>query len=218
MAVLTLPPYGQHIVFLGSTGTGKSILAEQMLQRYSSYLAIDSQDSLDRLQGLKIKRPQHIDWVMTASKRIIYKPKPEYLFKEAFNYIFKSFLETSKKNKKKPRICYIDEIYHIGYGVNFPVYLPKGMTTARQRALSFWIATQRPKMIPVPVLTEASLIIVFMLSRYEDIKYISGFSRSNPKAFMEVLQAQQKDHSFIIINNHEGTWQKFPPIKRSGTK
>ena len=196
-----------------------------MLSRYTSYLAIDSQDSLDRTKGFKIKRPNHLDWLLKFNERIVYKPKPEYLFKEAFNYIFKNFLESSKKrkpgqilNRENPRICYVDEIYHIGYGVNFPVWLPKGMTTARQRKLSFWISTQRPKMIPVPVLTEASLIIVFMLSRYEDIKYISGFSRSNPKAFMEVLQQQQKDHSFIIINNHEGTWQKFPPIKRSGIK
>ena len=213
MPKLELPPYGQHTVFLGSTGTGKSWLAEHMLQQYSSYLAIDSQDSLDRLEGIKIKRPNNMDWILKFYNRIVYKPKPEYLFKEAFNFIFKSFLENSTKKKKKPRILYIDEIYHVGYGVNFPVWLPKGMTTARQRGLSFWIATQRPKMIPVPVLTEASKIIVFMLSRYEDIKYISGFSRSNPKALLEALQQQKKDRSFIVIDNHEGTWTKYPKLR-----
>jgi hypothetical protein len=212
MASISLPPYGQHLVFLGATGSGKTFLAETMLRYYESILAINSQDSLE-LKGFEVKNPNSLNWSLPLCKKLIYTPKPEFLDKHSFNYVFKKFLESSSKKKPNPRICYIDEIYHCGYGNSFPQWLPKGLATARQKQLSFWISTQRPKAIPIPVLTEASKIFVFFLNREDDIKYVSGFARKDQKGFMQALYEQTDDHSFIVIDARKGEWEKYPKLK-----
>jgi len=213
MPVLQLPDYGKHLIFLGSTGSGKTYLAEKMLQRYARTFAIDTQDSLD-IPGNRIRSPDLLAWKLKIHARLHYVPRPEYLDRETWNYVLKTILLSSEKKKPKPRVIYIDEIFHLGFGaVSFPDWLSKSVTTARQRKLSYWISTQRPRMIPGEILTEASKIYVFYLSKAEDIKFISGFSRSDPKQLQEALSLQQDDYSFIEIDNRKGTWQKFQKLK-----
>jgi len=212
MAKFELPEYGQHVVFLGSTGCGKSTAAQYMLEYYSHFIAIDTQDSLD-LDGMRVSNPGLMKAYMKLFRRIQYVPKPEYLTRQNFDNLFRSILESSSKKQPKPRVLYIDEIFHIGYGASFPSWLPRSITTARQRKISFWIATQRPKMIPQPVLSEASRILVYRLAKEDDIKYAASFARSNSKELYKVLQAQEDDYSFIEINTRKGTWEKKPALK-----
>jgi len=209
---LILPGYGQHIVFLGSTGSGKSTAAEEMLQYYSHYVAVDSQDSLDKLTGLTIRTPAGIKTAVNLFPRLIYKPRPDYLTKRNFDQFFRIMLESTSKKRPRPKILYIDEIYHVGYGASFPSWLPRSITTARQRHLSFWMSTQRPKQIPAPVMSEASRIIIYRLAKEDDIKYAASFARSNSKELYRVLQEQQDDFSFIEINTRTGQWEKKPAL------
>lgn len=212
MPILKLPNYGQHIVFVGATGSGKTFLASKMLEHYDRYFLIDTQDSLD-LEGKIIREPERLSWWIRIYDRIRYVPKPEYLDGAYFNYVFKQLLESSTKKRKRPRVIYIDEIYHIGYGAGFPVWLPKSITTARQRGLSFWITAQRPRNIPVPVLSEASKIYVFYLNKEDDIKYIASFARSDKKLLEKTLFEQEDDFSFIEIDARKGLWTKYPKLK-----
>lgn len=212
MPELTLPKYGQHLVFLGATGSGKSFLASAMLEYYDRYFLIDTQDSLD-LEGKVVREPERISWYLRFYDRIRYVPKPEYIAGEYFNYIFKKILESSTKRKKRERVVYIDEIYHLGYGAGFPIWLPKSITTARQRGLSFWVCAQRPRNIPMPVLSEASRIYVFYLNKEDDIKYVASFARTDKKKLEKTLYEQKDDYSFIEIDARKGTWKEFPPLK-----
>lgn len=212
MPTLELPAYGKHIVLAGSTGSGKSYMAEKMIKHYDSYFAIDTQDSL-AIPGHTLKTPGNLAMYLSWFKQLHYTPRPEYLHRDAFNYVFKTLLNSTTKKKPRPRICYIDEIYHVGYGTNFPAWLPKAITTARQRQLSFWIATQRPRQIPIPILSEASKIYVFYLAKLDDAKLIASFARENPKELFSVLANQQDDYSFVEIDCRKGSWQLFPPLK-----
>jgi ABC-type dipeptide/oligopeptide/nickel transport system ATPase component len=215
--VLELPPYNRHIVMVGSTGSGKSWLAESMLKYYDSYFAIDTQDSLE-IPGHRIISPDHLPFMLQVFKKLHYVPKPELLERDVFNFVFKTLLDSSSKKKPHQRVIYIDEIYHVGYGTAFPNWLPKAITTARQRQLAFWISTQRPRQIPIPIFSEASKIYVFYLSKEDDCKLISSFARTNKKELFETLLNQQDDYSFIEINCRKGTWEKYPPLTRTKTK
>jgi DNA helicase HerA-like ATPase len=209
--ILEMPDYGQHIVFLGSTGSGKSHLAEAMLNEYSRYVGIDTQDSL-AVNGAKLKNPNFLKQYLWLYKRIHYVPNPDYMNRLSWDFVLRTLAFSSTKKKPKPKIVYIDEIYHLGFNQNFPVWLPKAVATCRQKQISFWISTQRPKMIPVATISEASRIFIFYLSRGEDIEYISKFARRDRKGFEKALLEQKNDYSFIEVNNRLGTWQKFNKI------
>ncbi len=212
MPKLLLPNYGQHITFLGATGSGKSVLACKMLEQYERYLAIDTQDSLD-IKGKVIKNPASLKLQYKLQDRIKYTPQPDFISSGYFNRIFKEVLGSSTKRHPNPRIIYIDEIFHIGFGQSFPSWLPKSIATARQRQLSFWISTQRPRCIPMPVLSEASKIYVFYLNKEDDVKYVSSFARTDKKLLEQSLYEQKDDYSFIEIDARKGTWQKYPKLK-----
>lgn len=215
-----MPEQGRHIVFLGTNGSGKSVIAMKFLQNKQRYFAIDTQDGLDTGDTIlpakpkKIVTPQGLPLQLWLNKRIRYVPKPEYMERVWWDYVFKKFFESSTKKKPRPNTLYIDEIYHLGYGhANFPRWLPKMMTSARQRKLSLYICTQRPRMIPGEVITESAKIYVFFLSKEDDIKYVSGFVRKDKKGFEQELYNQQDDFSFFEIDTRKGTFRKFPAIK-----
>jgi len=208
-----MPEYGKHIIFLGSTGSGKSVLAQEMLRYYDRKFVIDTQDSLD-VKGSRIRSPDLLSLRLKIHDNIHYVPRPEYLNRDTWNEVLKTLLMSSEKRHPKKRIVYIDEIFHLGFGhAAFPDWLSKSVTTARQRKIGYWISTQRPRMIPGEILTEAAKIYVFYLSKADDIKFISGFSRSDPKELQTLLSSQKDDFSFIEIDNRKGTYTKFPKIK-----
>lgn len=213
MAILVPPQSGQHVLFVGSTGSGKSELAQSIMQHAPRSFCIDTQDSLDRLDGRILKDPHALPGKLKRNDFILYKPDPVYrVGPDWWDYIFLCLSSSTSKKKPVPRWCYIDEIYHLGYGMNFPKQLPQAITTARQRKLSFLISTQRPKQIPLPVITEVAYIYVFYLARYEDRKTIAEYSRDDKRAAMKALDSLKNDFSFIQINIRTGIWEVFPPV------
>lgn len=211
MPTIAKPKYGEHIIFAGTTGCGKSTLGEELLKVMDSTFVIDTQDGLDHLpKHHKVTNPNNLKFTLKFFKKIRYVPSPEYLHQSSWNFVFKTLSESSSKRKPNPRVIYIDEIYHIGYGTSFPNWLPKLATTARQKKLSLWIAAQRPSMIPIPTMSECTRFYIFYLSYEEDIKKIAKFSRR--RGLIEDLMNIQYDYSFIELDRVKGEWRKMPPI------
>ena len=164
MPAIKIPDYGKHVMFLGSTGSGKSYLAEKMLSKVKSYFIFDTQDVFDFEHAKIVMKPSEaVKAIQKNIKRIIYKPHRRYQTREINEIIINELLDSSTKKHKRPRVIYIDEIFHLGYERSFPSALPIGLAISRQRALSFWISTQRPKLIPTNILSEASYIFCFFL-------------------------------------------------------
>jgi len=214
MAKLGLIKPGQHAVLLGSTGSGKSVLAQKIVECFEGKFVIDTQDSLNFNDTKVIKEPERIEWLLKHHKAIQYIPKTEYRNKTSWNYVFQKINESSSKRKPVPRIVYIDEIRHIGYGNSYPSWLSANLVTARQKKISFLVAAQRPKNLPPEILTEASKLYVFYLSRAEDIKFVSEFSRTDPKALQaELNNMDADDYNFLEIDVRKGTFVKYPKIQ-----
>jgi energy-coupling factor transporter ATP-binding protein EcfA2 len=214
--ILTLPELGKHACFLGMTGSGKSELCQHMINAYENVrvFCIDPDDSVELKGGKTVTSPGEAKFWFKIYDKIRYVPKHEYFEREVWEDLFQWLISTSTKKKPNPMIIHINEIYRLGYGANFPVGLPVTMATARKRKISMFIETQRPKAIPIPVLTEASRIFVWILRRLDDRKYIAGYiGGDDVKGFLSVLNNQKKDFSFIEIDGDTGEWTKFPPLK-----
>jgi hypothetical protein len=207
---------------MGMTGSGKSELCQRILNAYGSdvrVFCIDPDDSVELKNSKTVRTPTQAKFWFTFYKRIRYLPDREFFNREDWEELFDWLISTSTKKKPNPMIIHINEIYRLGYGNNFPQSLPVAMATARKRKISLFIETQRPKAIPVPVLTESSRIYLFILRRFDDRKYMAGYiGGDDTKTFLSVLNNQQKNYSFIEIEGDEGHWQKMPPINIKNRK
>jgi hypothetical protein len=207
---------GEHILALGRTGSGKTYFSERFIQSSGlPYFCIDTQDSVD-LPGYVLTSPNPwpgLDYYLKKYDQIRYVPKMKYREREWWNWLFEKLVFSSSKKDPHPRIIHINEIYHIGYGIFFPDWVSKGLTTARQRHISFYIEAQRPKNIPTPVISESSRIYCFKLKRKDDKKYVAENCGEDEKEMFAVLNSLELDHSFIEINDTAGTWRKMPKIK-----
>lgn len=209
--ILKLEPYGKHLIFCGTNGSGKTFLAKQMVQHYDRYFIIDTKGNID-LPGKIVKSPENLAYHLKLWDKIIYRPHRNYRNARAWNYVFNALMDSSSPKKKNERVILIDEVFHVGYGPSFPTALPIFATSARESGLSLWCNTQRPSQLPLPIFTEAAKIYVFYLTRRRDIKTIAEFSREDEKECLKILKSQQYDNSFIEIDNRTGTWKKFPKL------
>lgn len=208
MGKILLPKLGEHLIFCGTTGSGKTYLAERMLAQYDRTFVFDTHNSLNSVDGAKVKTPENLTLNLAIYSKIRYIPKLDYRTKTAFNFVVKKLMtERGGKN----RVIYIDEIYHLGYAQSFPDWLARGISTARQRKTSLFISSQRPTNIPMSLLTEASRIFCFYLSYDEDIKKLSLFVRDS-KNFKEEMLKQKYDYSFIEIDRIKGLWTKHQKL------
>ncbi len=205
---LQLPRPGEHVVFVGTTGSGKTYLASKLLSYVERSIVFDTHGTVPVEGSVKVDHPGAVAWNLRWYHRIRYVPKLEYRTREHWNQVVK-FLLT--RNLGKKRVIYIDEIFHLGFGPSFPDWLSRGISTARQRQTSFWISSQRPMNIPMAVMTEASRIYAFYLSYEDDIKKLSKFVRDS-KAFQEVMLGLKYDYSFVEIDRIKGTWRKLPKL------
>lgn len=217
MGIISLPKLGKHQVFMGMTGSGKSELCQQIINSYGDNVrvfCIDPDDSVELKGAKRVKTPAQAKFWFAFYNKIRYTPDREYFNRDDWEELFDWLCSTSTKKKPKPMIIHINEIYRLGYGNNFPQSLPVTMATARKRQISLFIETQRPKAIPVPVLTEASRIYTFILRRLEDRKYIAGYiGGDDTKTFLSVLNNQSKNYSFLMIDGDDGSWQRMNPIR-----
>ncbi|MBT9131454.1 MAG: hypothetical protein DDT41_01760 [candidate division WS2 bacterium] len=208
MGVIALPEYGEHLIFCGTTGSGKTYLAQNMIANYDRYFVFDTHNTL-QMEGVLITNPYRMNSKILGYDKIVYRPDLEWRTKEAYNYVIKMLVTT---RGGKNRIIYIDEIFHLGYGQSFPDWLSRGISTARQRKSSFWISTQRPSNIPMAILTEARRIYIYYLSYSEDVKKLAKFSR-DPTNFYRSASTLKYDYSFLELDRIKGSFSKHSPLK-----
>jgi energy-coupling factor transporter ATP-binding protein EcfA2 len=220
MPEVKIPAIGQQIIAIGTRGSGKSELMVCLLQLSPAErkICIDTQNGLgkDLPEYKLIKSPQYLPWKLKVWKKLRYVPDNQYRNRTAWEYVFNTIAESSSKSKPKPIDVYIDELMHIGYGMSFPSSLPILCSTARQKRIGVWIATQRPTMIPIPILTEATTIYVFYLKYLEDLKKIGKFSRMDKLS--KELREMQLNHQFIELNGLTGTYRIMPKLDLEGIK
>lgn len=214
MATLTIPKYGQHAMFLGSTGSGKTYLAERMLDNVNSYFVFDTQDSLDLIASVRVTNPKEcIKLLKKGIKKIQYCPEFKYQNKIINGFILDEIMQSSSKRHKKPRVIYIDEIFHFGYDNSFPKEIPVALATCRQKAISIWISTQRPKRIPTNILSESTYIYQFFLTKYDDIDIVADSVRNQKEYIDTAVNLDKEEHAFIVVDQSNGTFKKYNAIE-----
>lgn len=179
---------GQHVLFVGKNGTGKTTLAEKILSAKQYVIVIDTKGEL-RWSGFQITSDAEKAFNDTHT---ILRPngdlrKVEHVFRRAL--------------KEGGWHVYVDELYMIGIGSvqRFPPSFIEALTRGRSKKVTVYMGTQRPRFVPVFVFTEPRHIFVFNLSsRYDRVHVAKSVGD-------ERLATKMQGHQFLYANTDQET-------------
>lgn len=159
----------ESVFIAGRTGSGKSFLAKTYLASYPAVIALDTKEDLDWNEVPRddlniIDTLADLPYAASQPRcKVIYRPrleemKPEY-WDEFFRYCY----------ERKNCIVWVDEVMSIcPSAFKIPEYYKGILTRGRSRNTAVWSLSQRPKDIPIVIMSESKHFFVFDLNMAED--------------------------------------------------
>lgn len=225
-AVLRAPSYEDRILFLGSTGTGKSQAARMLLGAgYRRWVALDWKGDFNPIGEYRlVEAPPWEDRRAWRADRLLYRPKSsEHRSARSMDSVLRWLFERAQddydaKNRRPraPRIVYVDEALHLGKGRQTAA-LSDLATAGRSLGIGLWVGSQRPRWIPVEIRSEAFRWLIFFLAYTEDEKEVVRYAKG--QLTEEQLQEGWQNHSFWELERLEDSTGRlrvrarhFPPL------
>lgn len=197
----------EHVFIAGSTGSGKSQLAEIYLagKDFPYVVKLDTKgEYFERLaenkevwRGLEenvdytvVFRLKDLDEVTT--KKIIYVPDFEEQEIGFYDSLMKWVYERTNTT------LWVDELMSVAENpLRYPRYLKALMTRGRSRKCSVWALTQRPKEIPSIIMANSSHFYIFNLNLPQDRETLVKVTDQK-----EFMQKPQKYHFWYYKIGH----------------
>lgn len=182
----------ERAVFVGRTGSGKTLLAKSLLVTYPHVLAIDEKAEFRLPRDIIVNRLDDLPAVLDEMKHrpyepVIYQPEPEFWNIDSYNEVFRLVY------LRRHMTVYVDEIYAVMKGLIFPHWYQAVLTRGRSLEIRTISCTQRPSRIPISVLSESEHYAVFQLQLEDDRAKMAGLI--GKEALREIPK-----HSFWYYN------------------
>lgn len=160
---------GQRGLVCGATGSGKTVLTRYMLRGVQRLVVLDPKGTLYKW-GLE-------EWDASTRKRLADgNPVRVRVALEAGESSAK-FWESVLREVYRAAYCvlYIDEAYGVNRGTNAGEWLEAIWTRGREFEITGIAATQRPRNIPVILLSEAEHFFIFELRNPDDRDHVAAY-------------------------------------------
>lgn len=183
----------EHCFFTGKTQSGKTFCATVYLAGFKNVIVLDTKGlfSFDSIVKDVPLFTQLEDLMKFGEGKAIYRPRFEELNEEYYERFFKWIYE------RMNTICYVDELMQICKNASdIPEYAKGILTRGMERNTAMWSATQRPKTIPLPFMSEATHFFIFRLQLDVDKKRVQEIIPSE-----EIMQSIPL-HKFWYYNHN----------------
>jgi hypothetical protein len=188
--------YGDRLSIIGPSGSGKTELLKVLLRQKKRVLVIDSkQDPKDDWQSVGVEQKK-------LSGKL---PPGRYVWPADRNYITEPDAQSvlfEKLLRAGPLAIGVDEAYHL--------YLTRGLrllaTQGRGKRVSLVCGMQRPRTIPLILLSDASYWFIFHLRLEADRKIVEQ-AIGTPLPWSAL---QRHEFSFVIVDTRG---EIFGPIR-----
>ncbi len=182
----------QHVFIAGKTGSGKTTLAMFLLFNVNRLIVVDNKDSLadwnvendTPINRLKVKDEKPIRIRVITNEKAIPLLELAYITGNVTVYIDEMSALVPPRSKP-PQVIYD--------------LLQRG----RSRNISVWSSTQRPTLVPLESISEATHFFVFRLNLEDDRKRIASI------AGKKMLEPVKDKHGFFYLNDETDNFRYF---------
>lgn len=209
-----IPAPNSRTVLIGKTGSGKTTFARLLLTRFYRFVIVYDVKAMmkqsewpdfvfvEKIDDLERLGDQRDLFGRVVNPKIIYQP----VFSEVpdggdldsaerfFRYVY----------ERKNTVLFIDEVYGVTVGRKIPYWYKAILTRGRERKITLISATQRPKEIPVFILSESENYVVFSLQMPQDIELLERIKGIDAGA----IKALDK-FEFLIANEFDAASKKL---------
>jgi hypothetical protein len=191
---------------IGQTGTGKSVLATQLLlaSKCKRICIIDPKGMFNFGDIEVVTNPARA--IRGKLDKFIYRPKAENLTDlSGYDAIYKYCYD------KGDFLIYTDDILGVMSRTRYPHYLQVCYQMGRAKGISMLSAFQRPAWVPLFLCSEASKFFLFHLTVKTDIQRVQQFvtdyypDRLNDKFTFMFFDIYREDESKAMKINLEGS-------------
>lgn len=184
---------GQHVTLVGTTGDGKTVLAEHLyeLRKFVVVIATKaSDDSLDDYsKDFYRTKKWPVDWY---KEKVIFWERPDKLgdFSEQREAIYRVLSDIYKKGN---RTVGLDDVAYLSGTLRLDDELRMLYTQSRSQNISLVGNIQRPYRVPLEVTNQASHVLLFGVRDRRDVERLveaQGLSK------VDVVSAVEKLHKY----------------------
>jgi len=190
----------ERVLFVGRTGSGKTLLAERMLMYFPFVVVLDMKRRLE-WEGYEIhqnleslSRSEHTHLIYKPSWEEQRPPRGEHWSQHVEDFFRWSY-------ERGNNVIYVDEVMRCTHGDDMPEYYHAAITTGRELYVPVWSATQRPKKIPQVLLSETEHFFAFDLQLAQDEERMQEFA--------EVTLPSRTGHAFVYVKRGMNAARKF---------
>ena len=162
-----------RVLFVGMTGTGKTTLVKHFLADMNRCIIIDPKHTF-RLEGFKLNKAIRFPSMWQRDFQMLIRPRRDDDERLA-DFLIEGF-------KKKNVTIYCDELAVMEERFPESISMLREIAlTGREKHVSLWNATQRPRGIPTLFKTECEVFFNFRLQDDDDRKHMSGYIGSEAR-------------------------------------
>ena len=152
-------------MIVGRTGSGKSTLARAILLQYRYVVVIDTKQEFDLPEAEIITDPRKLARLGKRHERpIVYRPADEF---DTLDYHNQVLVWAFRRGNCT---VYVDEVFDLMRGNTVAPALIKLLKQGRSKGIRTIVSTQRPRSIPVSLLSESDHYYMFELLLADDRK------------------------------------------------
>lgn len=188
---------GDRAFFVGTTGSGKTHLAEKLLSDRKDVIVVDPK------HGFEWKTRRGV--ITSDFREAVRHPGPDPL-------IYRPSLAECAAGipwfwvwvwARENTLVYVDEVTAITKPTTIPYEFARCIQMGRSKNIGVWCGTQRPARVPIVILSESEHDFIFRLRNPADAKRMAEYS--DPK----ILSDPARGHDFWYYGDRDQVLQKM---------
>lgn len=200
---------GDHVSILGPTGTGKTVLALELLRLRSYVVALASKPPKDvELRRMEKDPRWHNapDGFLPSARvhpRVLVWPK---FGKDADRVKQKAAFEKAAETAfVEGWTLFYDELAWACERLSMTPVVKSGFQQGRAQRNGLVVCTQRPAFVPLDIYSGATHLFMFGTNDEADLKRIGGLNGADPKVVRRMVASMPRDHRFLYLHTPTGT-------------